>query len=1065
MRKIVLILTCCCAILSFAQNTVTGKVVEQYTEEPIDKVEILIGNLRTTTDMNGNFSFSSTESKLKIIFKKLGYETQMIEEEIPFNQPLKIILINKITEIEEVTMSTGYQKIPKERSTGSFSSITNSLLDQQVGANILERLEAIGNGMSLDRGTSETPQLMIRGISTINGPKSPLIVVDNFPYEGNISNLNPNIVESITLLKDASAASIWGARAANGVIVITTKNGIYNQPLSLEIGTSLTLAPKPDLGYLKNIGTSDFIEVERELFKRGFYDSEINAWNRPALSPVVDLLNKEKNGHLSNDEVLRQIALLQTIDSRDQFRKYIYQPMENRQYFMNAKGGTQKFAWSSALGYDDNTTNLGATYKRSNIRFQNTWKPTEKFTINTAVYYTDTRLRNGKPGYGAISMKNGNAVPYIKLADQNGNPLAVTKDINQNFKDSFKETDVLDWNYYPLTDWLNDRQKTNEMETILNTGIQYKIFNGLDADVKYQYQRQNSVSENLHGENSYYTRNFVNNFAQVKTDGSVNFIVPKGGILDKYNGIAETHNIRGQINFNRKWNRHGIVAIGGAETRQSKIKSETSRFYGFNEQNLSFGNIDYVNQYPRLVTGSYDYIQNNQSLGERNTRFVSLFANSAYTYNNKYTISGSIRRDASNLFGLKTNDQWNPFWSTGVAWEISKEGFFQANWLPYLKLRGSYGFNGNIDSAMVAVSTIVYDGSNSFFINVPMARFDNYYNPELRWETSRMINIGLDFSTSNDRISGSIEYFTKKGIDLFGPAELDYTTGISRMTANVAETKGNGFDLELKTLNINSVIKWSSIINLSTFKDEVTQYNITNTMAQHFIGFGHSVPISGMVGYPVYSIFAYKWAGLAPETGDPQGYLNGEISKNYTSIVGNGTEIKDLKFFGSALPTVYGSLINSWSYKNFKLDVGISYKLGYWFRRNSINYTNLYNSWIGHSDYSERWQKPGDELYTKIPSMAYGSNANRDTFYKGSSVLVEKGDHVRLQYINLAYQLKNKFNNPQSKFYDNLSVYFNLANLGLLWKANKQEIDPDYNIGINSLKIPLNITLGLRAKF
>lgn len=1057
----------CCCMQVVAQQMVTGQIIDSTTSVPLRNAAVAIQDLRTIiyTDKDGYFSFSTKENKIHMIISKEGYVRQTVEIGLPLQSSLKIILEAKVGDIQEVNISTGYQKIPKERATGSFTVLGNELLNQQVGTSIINRLEAIGNGISIDRSTLETPQLMLRGMSTINGPKSPLIVVDHFPYEGDISNINPDIVDHITLLKDASAASIWGARAANGVIVITTKNGKFNQPIHVELSTSLTLSPKPDFGSIKNINSSDFIDVEQQLFQKGYYDSDISSSNHPALSPVVDLLNKEKKGLLSHEEVAEQIAVLRTIDSKDQYKRYMYQPLENRQYSVNISGGMPKFAWSSALGYDDNSTTLAATYKRANVRFQNIWKPSDRLTVNTALYYTDARTQNGRPGYGGISMKGGNAVPYMQLADQYGNPVAVTKDIDQNFKNSFRNTKLLDWNYYPLSDWQEDRQKTNSTEMMMNFGIQYKVLKGLDADVKYQYQQQQVVSENLHGTNSYFARNYINSFAQITPDGTVTFIVPKGAILDQFSSLSEVHNGRGQVTYNNKWRKHGLTTLAGAEVRQAAIQSDNSRFYGFNEENLSVGTVDYTHQYPKLVNGSYDFIQSNQYLGHRRTNFVSLFANAAYTYDQKYTLSGSVRRDASNLFGLKTNDQWNPFWSAGAAWELSKENFFPLSWLSYLKLRGSYGFNGNIDPAMIAVSTIAYEGTNSVFTNTPTARFDNYYNPKLRWETSRMINVGFDFATPNNRISGSVEYYKKKGTGLFGPADVDYTTGIANMTANVASTTGHGIDVELKTLNIDSPLKWYSTLNFSTFKDQVLQYNLSDTMAQRFIGTGYSVPVAGLINYPVYSIFAYKWAGLDPETGDPRGYLNGEISKNYTEMIGSGTAIKDLQFFGSALPTVYGSFLNSWTYQSVTLDVGLTYKLGYWIRRSSVNYTDLFNSWIGHRDYMDRWQNPGDEAVTNVPSILYENNSNRDIFYRGASVLVEKGDHIRLQYINISYQIGNQWYQRMPKLGERLSLFINLSNLGLLWKANKHEIDPDYNLGSHHLKPAMNFTFGLRAKF
>ena len=1068
----------CCAVPLMAQHSLSGYVTTQENALALKGVSIALYNKNTKslilTDQNGFFELKTKEQKFSLTISHTGYTTKTLEVSLPLQEPLNIVLSHKITDIEEVNISTGYQKIPKERATGSFTFTSNKLLNQQVSTNILDRLPNIASGVIMERGTSGEPKLMVRGISTINGPKSPLIVVDNFPYEGDLSNINPNMVESITILKDASAASIWGARAANGVIVITTKTGKLNQPVSVEFTWNTSLSPKPDFSYLKTISSSDFIDVEKELFKQGFYESDLSSPAHPVLSPVVDLLNKEKNGLLTSDEVNRKIELLRNMDAKEEFRRYMYQPSEKRQYFLNLSGGAPQFSWSSSLGYDDNTGNLGEKYARTNLRFQSKWTPSKGLAVSSNIYYTENNTKSGRTGYGGIVMGRNAFVPYMQLADHEGNPLAVFKGYDQNYKESFEKGKLLDWNYYPLTDWRDDQLKTKGTEVLISAGINYKILKGLEADLKYQYQRGNDTSENLHGAQSYFARNYINMFAQKNSNGgnggsggngneSYTFVVPKGGILDQSAGLSVTNNIRGQLSYSGKWNRHSLSLLAGGESRDAVRTYDSNRFYGYDENRMSSGSIDYIHQYPLLPTGSVEFIQRIQSMGKRTTRFVSLFANGAYTYDNKYTLSASFRRDASNLFGLSTNDQWNPFWSVGALWEISKENFYKTDFLPYLKLRGSYGFNGNIDPGMVAVSTIAYDIDPSRYTGTSMARFDNYYNPRLRWETSRMINVGLDFATKNNRISGSVEYFTKKGTNLFGPAQMDYTTGIDYMLSNVAEISGQGIDIELKSLNIDKSFKWNTLLNFSTYRDQVTKYYLSDPLASQFIGNGTSVPVSGIEGKPVYAIFAYKWAGLDPKTGDPQGYLNGQISKDYSALTGAATSVGDLEFFGSAIPTVYGSFINSFSYKNVSMDIGITYKLGYYFRRSSINYTNLYNSWSGHSDYTGRWQKPGDEAFTSVPSNTFQSDATRDAFYGGSSVLVEKGDHIRLQYINLAYHFdKNLF---KSKVFESLNVFINLSNLGLLWKANKSGIDPEYNLGGNGLKPPAVYSIGLRAKF
>ncbi|MNM95770.1 TonB dependent receptor [compost metagenome] len=360
---------------------------------------------------------------------------------------------------------------------------------------------------------------------------------------------------------------------------------------------------------------------------------------------------------------------------------------------------------------------------------------------------------------------------------------------------------------------------------------------------------------------------------------------------------------------------------------------------------------------------------------------------------------------------------------------------------------------------MVAVNTMRFLPNPSLYTGTRTALFNNYYNPELRWETSKMFNLGVDFQSKNNRISGTVEYYHKKGINLFGTSQIDYTTGVpTSILRNVASMKGSGMDIMIKIMNINHTFKWNTIFNFSVYKDQIIAYNVNRTLASSYIS-TNTPPISGVAGHPVYTIYAYKWAGLDPETGAPMGYLNDQISKDYPSIVGEGTKVDALQYFGSAIPTKFGTMINSFAYKNISLQVGISYKFGYWFRRSSINYTELFNNWRNHSDYTLRWKKPGDELLTNVPSIDYKTNSSRDQFYDGSSVLVEKGDHIRLQYINLTYTFYHIRN------INSFQLFLNASNLGLIWKANKAGMDPDFNINLNGFVTPANYNLGIRAQF
>ncbi len=1052
----------------YAQQHIVGRVLSFSNNSPIEGANVSIRgtDLKISTDSKGYFAIQTTlnASETILVVNHLGYESTNITVKLPQNDTLNILLRISPHLLEEVNIiSTGYQTLPKERVTGSFSIVDRALFNQQVSTDILSRLPTIANGVVMNNGLSGPPQMMVRGLSTISGPKDVLIVVDNFPYDGDILNINPNIVENITILKDASASSIWGARAANGVIVITTKTGRFNQPITLEFNSNVTIGAKPDLGYIPQMSSTDFIDVEQELFSRNFYNSQINAANRPVISPVVDLLNKVRTGTLTQEQAQQQIDALRKIDVRDQFSQYMYRQSLNQQYFLNALGGGEKFSWGSSVGYDHNKDNLDSFYDRLNIRFQNMYRPIERLSLTTGLNYTQSQSNSGRYGYRSISMKSGNFVPYMMMADGNGNALPVPRTWNQSYIETAGNGLLLDWNYYPLTDWQHQTSNNKVFDILATAALDYQVIKGLNAKVNYQYERQLGTNTAFADENSYMARDYINSFTQI-VNGNAVLAVPYGGILDKSNNELVANNLRGQLSFDNTYGKHNIIAIIGSEIRSANINSHQGRFYGYNENNLTTGNVDYTRTYPSFIGGGGQFIYNNQFLGETVTRFVSHFANAAYTFDNKYVLSASARRDASNLFGLKTNDQWNPFWSAGIAWKLSNEQFYSLDILPYLNLRVTYGFSGNVDPAMAAVNTIIYQGGVSTFTGLPIAQFNNYYNPHLKWETSKMLNVAVDFRTKHNRISGSIEYYRKNGDNLFGMAPTDYSTGVPpTILRNVASMRGNGWDIELKSLNIDGLFRWGTALNFSMYQDRIVDYQINRTLARQYI-IPSSVPISGIEGHPVYTIYAYKWAGLDPNTGEAQGYLENEISKNYNSITGVGTAVEDLEYFGSAIPTKFGSLLNTFSYRNLSLQVGISFKFGYWFRRASINYTNLFNSWDGHPDYVNRWQKAGDEVHTDIPVNLFTANINRDAFYNGSSVLIEKGDHVRLQYINLAYDVK--IPGLTSKTFNGGQLYLNINNIGLLWKANKAGIDPDYNMGIGYRLIPsTNYAIGIRTKF
>ena len=1043
--------------------TITGKV-QAAGAAPVSHatVTLLHSGSRAVTAADGSFSVTvPVGSRDTLLVTHVNYVTVTLPVTGNTVIPLSITMLAVAKQLAEVTVNTGYQQLPKERATGSFTTTDNKVFNQQTGSTVLARLEAVANGLYIDRRTSPVAKTVIRGLSTIQGPAAPLIILDNFPYDGNPDNINPNDVESVTLLKDAAAASIWGTRAGNGVIVITTKKGKFNQPIRVELNNNISITQKPNLFYLNNMSASSFIDVEQFLYGKGFYNSTLNSSSKPPVSPVIELLIKKANGSMPAAQADAAINALRNQDIRNDYSRYMYQPAVNRQHAVSMSGGYNTIAWLFAAGWDENSSNLNDKYSRINLRTANNFRLHKNLVVSAGVYYTLAKTTAGRQGYNSLTTNNGKLPPYTMLADINGSHLPVIKDYRQAYIDTAGAGKLLDWNYYPLDDDAQVSNKSNSNEMLLSLGLNYRIFKGLSLDIKYSYEKQTGATNVLYNQQSYFTRNLINYYSQLnRSTGVVTYRVPKGSILLTRNDQMLSQNGRAQLSFNRQIKKLDIDAITGAELRQVANTANSFRTYGFNEDILSSVRVDYANSYPNFITGSNSFISNGIDFSEKTYRFVSYFGNAAITYNGKYTLSASGRRDASNLFGIHTNDKWTPLWSSGLAWDISKEKWYRVNAIPYLKLRTTYGVSGNADPSRSAVTTIFYLSSNSPYTQTPIARIEQFANPRLRWEKVYMFNIGVDFKTRNERLQGSVEYYRKKAVDLFGPTPVDYTAvAANTIVTNIAKIKGSGIDIELNSLNIRRPLSWSTNLNFSYNTDKVIDYYRGTTQGSSYVGAGTNV--SALPGKAVYGVFAYYWAGLDPQTGDPQGYYQGQVSKNYTALTGTTTQVTDLKYIGPALPRFFGSMGNTFSYKNIELTIRLTGKFGYYISRSSINYSNLFASRDGHPDYDQRWQKPGDETFTNVPSMIYPAVSNRDAFYNHSELFKGKGDHVRLQYITLSYTLNKS---PRLKLpFSSMQLYVNANNLGILWKANRFGMDPDYGEG--SLPPSKNIAFGLKATF
>jgi hypothetical protein len=390
-----------------------------------------------------------------------------------------------------------------------------------------------------------------------------------------------------------------------------------------------------------------------------------------------------------------------------------------------------------------------------------------------------------------------------------------------------------------------------------------------------------------------------------------------------------------------------------------------------------------------------------------------------------------------------------------------KKPFFNVPWLTYLKLRTTYGYSGNVDLSKSALAVAGYGNDN--VTNLPIAIFNTINNPDLKWEQTGQMDFGVEFDTKNSRLSGSVDYYHKKGTDLYGLTPYDYTTWGQQNTIvkNVADMKGSGVDVLLNIHISDRIIKWAASILYNYNASKTTRYFDANYSDLTVLLGGSGRSVSPVVGKSLYAISAYKWEGLDNQ-GNPQGLLNGKVSTDYIAMydeaVTNGLKQGNVVYMGSAVPTSFGSIINTFSWKQLEMAVNISYKLGYYFHKPSLSYGGLVSQGSGNKEYAQRWQKPGDELTTNVPSFVYPVDTWRDAFYTSSAINVLRGDNLRLQYINISYQLPQKNKSP----FDQVRFFANASNLGIIWRANKQKIDPDYPGAIPS---PRSYSFGINLNF
>ncbi|CAM4415603.1 TonB-linked outer membrane protein, SusC/RagA family [Pedobacter westerhofensis] len=1038
-------------------------------------------NNSVVTDAEGRFSFFVPQTATEVSFSYLGYdrsEVQLQGTGKRVSVRLKPSSGNNLQEVKVV--STGYQQISPERSTGSAVVITKKDLEKIPVANVIQRLESMVPGVKINvtagdisfayRNTNPSMNsstrtigsteygINIRGRSTVSpfAENNPLIVIDGAISEIDLSALNPNDIESITFLKDAAAASIWGVRAANGVIVVTSKKGTANQAPNINFSTTFSLSGKPNLDYLKMMNAAQTINLEQEIANKNIVPapSATTAFS-PYVGPVTDLTFRLHAGTITQAQYDAQIAQYSTMDSRSQVSEYLLQPATSQQYNLSVGGGGTNSTYFYSGSYSKEIPNdVGNEASRLTVTLNNTFNLFKKAKLTTIFRGSFFNYQNNGVGLSSLYRPTANTLlSYNQLVDDSGNRVYTSRAYYSGWQNTLVNRGYLNWNYNAL-DEIDNADNTNKVNNYsFSANLNVPIFKGLSVNGFFNNERSFGTSRSFYNENTYYYRNLVNSYTPLPataTARAVNSLglSPGAGILNQISSTTNNYTVRGQLNYDNTFaGKHQLNVIAGSEIRQTNAGQGGSTLYGYNMGTGLNSSVNYLAPYTS-IQGYTTSIGGAPYQQDRIRRYLSYYSNAGYTFNGKYTVSASARYDDYNNFGVDRSLRATPLWSTGLKWNLAKESFMKPlSWINSLSLRGTYGVNGNIATGLFPFTAISI-GSNDPNTGLPTASISAPANPSLRWEKTYVTNIGLDLGMLNNRIGVTADFYKKHGKDLFYEFPINGTYGLLSLNRNSTELKGKGVDLSLRGTSYTSK-DWdvTSVLNFSYNTNEITDARFAPTSSVY------SNPAYGsqLKGYATDKMLVYKNAGL-----DANGLTRiFDQNGNIVPASGNISSLDALTYAGRTNAPYFGSFNTSVRYREFTLMAIATYQFGSVFLRPTANtYPSSRQGSVYDlaADVAKRWQNPGDEAFTNVPGIAGTFASSSLLRYQQSDINVLKGDYIRLRDLSLSYQI------PVAKITNAVraaNFAFSARNLGFLWRANKEGIDPDINGGLNSTTLGL----------
>lgn len=1050
-------------------RTVKGRVFDKNGETLIGvTVRDRQTGAATVTNLDGEFTLpvAAKGDYSTLTLSYIGKKDT--EVRASHRKPANIVMDDDDKMLADVVV-TGYQTLSKERVTGSFDKVGQEVLANRPTSDLSSALQGLVAGMQATENQDGSVDFLIRGTSSLYANTQPLIVVDGFPIEGTFSSINPNDVESVTVLKDAAAASIWGARSANGVIVVTTKKGQKGK-LRVDAQAFYRINTSPDLDYmLAQADSRTTVDYELLALKNEWSLSPFSnsIWNITSpLSMVQEYYYANKYFGMSDGEMNQNLDRLRATNNRDQIKKYLLQTQALQQYNISLSAGSNKHSTYASVLYEKNDeATVKNGYERFILNFNNSYKFNSWLTGTLSGNFQRKQQQSGGPTYSEIASLS----PYEMLVNADGSYAKNIGSWNTLIAENYplQNLPYKDMSYNLLREVRGRNKKTETTSYRVNIGLNAKVWRNLVFDTKLQYERNQSDVREYYSDDTEYVRYMVNYYTEydLNNDKLLTQYIPKGGIIKPAKSSNENYVWRNQLSYNETFGKHDVSALAGMEISQYKTSSTTYPYVlGYDPDKNTSQPAYYGSQtLANTLIGYPDYEGTLSSMvknvfSDRKDKYASFFGNFGYIYDSRYGVSFSVRSDGSNFVTQDKSLRWSPMWSLGGRWNASNESFMKGtrSWLDRLTLRLTYGINGNAEKSTSPQTLISTKVSSITGTNV--SNISSYGNPLLRWEETYTTNLGVDFSLFGGTLSGKIDYYDRLGKYIVGTVTVPSVYGSTTQRYNNAEIQNRGIETELTghfrirpaDIDISSTVTFS--------------YNDNKVKKLFYPDLYCNVLAEGtfVEGKPVGAIYSYEYAGM--QDGVPRVKTkDGTVWRFDDLMLHNRTlGLDKMTYSGTTVSPCTFGWANRFEWKGIALYVFLTGKFGGVFRRPGVDNVPLTDSKAFISKYITELMQSDGTTSPALPQVGDFMCYRWGRYLPNLQSNIENASFIRLKEVNLSYTVPAYL---LRRFHlQGLKVFAQARDLGLLYTANSKGYDPEWLPG-SLYKPSASVMFGLSISF